>query len=325
LPAKTPQVRVTINGVVVPGVIALTVDMVGHYAANRFCVTFAIGTSPFYGYLDFLSFGNASITIEVETEPFSYSTLLIGVVDNTSVDLIKCTAILTGRDLAAALIETEVTETYVNLTASQVAQNIAEKHDLVPNISSTEELIGQYYELDHARSILGLNSRSMTEWNLLTDLAILEDYILYIDNDTLYFGAWPAQQQALFTVDDFSELKIDDSGALPASTTVSSWNTKLKAVTSATTGGGVGRTIVRPNLSLSQATSIAQTQLNAAARHKRVLRAVMPGDLVIRPGFGFTLVDTALGEDQPYIVTSVVKLIGTAHGFVQKVVAYAAG
>ena len=89
------------------------------------------------------------------------------------------------------MIDAEIAQSYVNQTASQIAGTIAVEHGLIPNITKTSRLVGQYYQRDHARTVLGLNSRVTTEWELLTTLAREEDFLVSVINGTLNFEPAP--------------------------------------------------------------------------------------------------------------------------------------
>ena len=93
-----------------------------------------------------------------------------------------------GRDLTARLLDARTQETFSNQTASEIAETLAGRHGLTPNVTATSTLAGRYYEAEHDRITLGQFSRATTEWDLLTYLAAREGFEAYISGQTLTFA-----------------------------------------------------------------------------------------------------------------------------------------
>ncbi len=247
----------------------------------------------------------------------------MGQIDHIRVDWLTNTAILTGRDLSAKLIDSEISVTYANQTASQIAVVIAEHHQFTANVTPTTTPVGQYYELDYARSALGLNSRMTTEWNLLVALAQVENYDLSVVGSTLNFGPLSPTTAVVVTPQNFTSLSLDIAAALPQSTTVQSWNSRQKTVVAETQGSGAGTTIIRPNLTAAQAQSMAQNHLTTIGQHGTLLRGTMPLDLSLTAGASLVLSGTYSPFDQSYVVQSVSRTLHSRGGLVQVVRAFA--
>jgi hypothetical protein len=324
LPVELPSIRVSIAGLVVPGAVSLEIETVAYFAAARFHLGFAIGAAPYTGLSYFAAMGSEMITIEASTGGTGFVTLMVGQIDNIQIDLLHNRAELSGRDLSARLLDAEISETFVNRTASQIAQDIAQRHQLSPNISPTTTPVGQYYEMDHARSMLGLNSRSTTDWNLLSTLAQLENFDLSVVGTTLNFTPSGTAPWVTLTPTNFISLSFDFVAALPASVTVKSWNTRRKIVVSEIQGTGISTTIIRPNLSAEQARQLAANHLATLRQHNTMLIGMMPGDLTMAPGTQLSLVGTRSLADRTYTVVHLCRTLNTGSGFLQKVRAFAA-
>ncbi len=323
LPVKQPELRVSIGGIVLAGVVSLTIDSVGYFSADRFRVVFAVGSGSAFSMDYFASLGMQTITVEAAVNGFGYHTLLVGQIDNIRIDIASNVAILSGRDLAARLIDAEIFETFVNQTASQIVETIAERHGLTPSVTTTTVPVGQYYELDHARSALGVNARATTAWNLLTMLAQAEGFVLSVIGTTLNFGPWPITGLVTVMPSDFMKLSIDLATALPAGTTVKSWSCRNKSVISKSDGTGAGTTIIRPNLTQEQAQSLAEYHVATLGQHGTILTGLMPGDVTLRPGMKLMLKGASSLLDQQYVVTSICRSLDGMAGFKQIVRAYA--
>ena len=84
---------------------------------------------------------------------------------------------LVGRDFSAPLIDTEFSVAYIERTASQIVQILAEKHKLKPIITSTTVVIERDLYKDRK------------EWEILQELADREGFVCYVTKDKeLYFG-----------------------------------------------------------------------------------------------------------------------------------------
>jgi hypothetical protein len=319
LPAEQPQLLPSIGGVPVPGGISLEINSVAYFAADRFRIVFAIGAAPFATTAYFAALGLQAITIKASLGGIGYATLLVGQIDNIRIDLLANTTTLSGRDLSARLIDTEISETFANQTSSQIATTIAARHQLTANVTATTVAVGQYYELDHARSALGLNSRMRTEWNLLAALAQVENYGLSVVGNTLNFCPPPATAIVSVTPQNFLAISLDIAAALPQSTTVQSWSSRNKNVVSGTQGSGAGTTMIRPNLTAAQAQAIATNHLATLGQHSTILMGTMPADLSLMPGTQLALSGTYSIFDQTYVVQSISRTLHGRSGFIQTI------
>jgi phage protein D len=324
LPLEQPQAQVSIDGIPVAGLVELEVDAGGYFQAGRFQAGFAIGAAPVFGGTYFSSLTNQNITIEVAPDGVGFVTLLTGRIDAVRIDWVRNIAFLLGRDLTGLLIDTEITETYVNQTASQIAGTIADEHGLIPNITPTTTLVGQYYQRDHARTALGLNAHVTTEWELLTALAQEEGFLVSVVENVLNFGAAQIGSPIFITPGNLSALTFDMITALPGAVTVKSWNSRNKNVVAETYGTGLTTTIVRPNFTQTQAQNLAQNHAQILSQHQLIMQARMPGDTVLNPGMELVLGGTGMGLDQTYVVDTVRRRLDGKAGFVQDIRAHAA-
>lgn len=325
MPVNQPQVRVTIDGDAVPGITAATIERVGYFAADRFSVTFALGAAVRFDRNYFSAVGAKLLIVEVSDQLYGFTQLVTGQIDNIFDNIKSNLVTVTGRDLSARLIDTEISETFANQTSSQVASMICARHGLTANVTQTSTPVGQYYDLDHARSALGLNSRGGTEWNLLSWLAMIEGFSLSVFGTTLNFGMPPTTQPFRLTPQECLELSIDSLAALPKIATVKSWNTRGKTTVVQTAGSDAGpiTTLIRPNLTSQQASKMAQNHLTVLNTHGTLLLATMPGELSLAPGATVSLFGTGSRYDQIYLVDTVCRTIGVARGFTQHVRAHA--
>jgi len=323
LPLEQPRARISIDGVPIAGLVELEIDAGGYFLAGRFQVGFALSVTPAFDGTYFASLTNQNISIEVAPDGVGYVTLLLGRIDAVRIEWGRNIAFVFGRDLTGLLIDTEIAQSYVNQTASQIAGMIADEHGLVPNIIPTSMLVGQYYQRDHARMALGLNAHVTTEWELLTALAQEEGFLVSVAGNTLNFGAAEAGSPIVITPGNLSALTFDMITALPGAVTVKSWNSRSKNVVAETYGAGPTTTIVRPNLTQTQAKNLAQSHAQILGQHQLIMQARMPGDTMLNPGMQLALEGTGMGLDQIYVVDAVRRRLDGKAGFVQDIRAHA--
>lgn len=323
LPLERPGALVSLNGVPVGGLVELEVQAPGAFLAGRFQAVFAMGAPPALAVADFAALAIAPVTIELSTDGLGYVEILSGQAENIRIDLAANTATLRGRDLTALLIDAELAESFVNQTASQVAETIAARHGLLANVTQTFAPVGQYYQIDHARTALNIGSRATTEWNLLCRLAEAEGFGVSVAGGALNFGPAPLTEETLVTPASFIRLEVDLVTMLPASVVVRSWNSRSKQVVEQSTGTGSATNIVRPNMTAAQAGSYASSYLSMVQQHGKVLLGKMPGDVVLAVGDTLLMTGTNSALDDGYVVTSLQRRLNGRDGFVQMVKAYA--
>ncbi|MDE8348941.1 MAG: hypothetical protein POG74_05575 [Acidocella sp.] len=301
------------------------VEQTGYYSADRFTIELAMGAAPLFSAGYYSELGLAEITIEVANYPAGFSGLITGQIDNIRIDFTTSLVKLSGRNLSARLIDAEISDTFVNQTSSQIAETLALRHGLVPNVTVTSTPIGQYYELDHARSVLGLHSRSGNAWDLMAQLAQLENFSLSVVGKILNFLPPLLLQAAFLNVQSCIDLSFDMATTLPTTAIVKSWNTRNKIALNHSVGGMSGgiTTLIKPNLTSEQAQLIATNHLLMLTLHSRIMKAKIPGELSMMPGTAILLAGTGSSFDQMYVVDSIVREISVKDGFTQTIRAHA--
>ena len=324
MPVEYPVLQVTIDSLYVPGVIFLEIESVGFFSADRFRIGFSLGSGALNSISYFISLGMKTINIDAALDGSEFANIITGQIDNISIELSENIAVLTGRDLSARLIDTEISETFSNQTSSQIATLIAVRNQLIPNVTPTSMTIGQYYEIDHARTGLGLNSRTTTEWNLLSSLAKIENFILSVSGSTLNFGTMNYNSPVFMSPDDFILLNFDIATTLPKNVNVKSWNSrnKISVFESAGNFNGKSTTIIRPNLSSQQSLKLAKSHLSILNQHYTILLGTVPGELTLMPGMQISLNGTNSSLDQIYNISMVRRIFQDRNGFVETIQAY---
>jgi phage protein D len=328
--ARAPRPEVLADGAALVGVLEAEVISNNYYAADRFQVRMALDASPATAAF-WASAGEVMLEIRMALAGLPVS-LIQGGVDRVRLDPVRRLVTLEGRDLTLRLIEARTQESFVNRTASEVAEILATRHGLSTQVTRTTTKIGRYYQDEHDRITLGQFSRAMTEWDLLTWLARQEGFDVFVRGTTLTFQ--PAEDAARIfplAVQDTTALQVERALTLARDieVTVKSWNSRQQSAftkKARASGQRQGNTdavqrhvLVRPNLTEDEALKLAQATLAELTRHRMVLSATMPGELSLAPRDTVLLRGTGSVFDQSYVVEDIARRISVQHGFIQHI------
>ena len=193
--ARQPRGMVKVGGTPMPGWVRFEVDNNSFYQADTFRVEFVATRLPKDRGMDWWAV-QTDVTVEVlagfPSDPDNFQSidlksLILGRVDEVDWDPVSGILAVSGRDLTSYFIDTKTTQTWVNHTASQIAEELATKYGMAhDNITPTDSKVGSYYQNDH---VLVTNQHS--EWDLLTYLAAKESFVVYCQGNALHFEPKP--------------------------------------------------------------------------------------------------------------------------------------
>ena len=333
---RAPRLQVLVNGSTAPHPIMAEIVSNNHYAADRFRVTLALNGGPA------APWANATdLAVEIQLSldaGATWTSLLQGKVDTVDLAPLAGTVRLFGRDRTADLIEALTRETFANQTASDIALQLAARHNLAADVTPTTTLVGRYWQLEHDRTTLDQFSTATNEWDLLVALAQAEGYDVWIEAATLYFHHVAQQADAatvLRTVRtpdgpaNVTDLRLERALALAQTieVTVKSWNAREQtafvqtATNSPSASGNVAKryVVVVPNLAPDAALKLAEQKLAALTRQELTLSADIPGELSLRPRMPLQLVGTNSTFDQIYWIEEIVRRLDFQSGFTQRI------
>lgn len=333
---RQPRCTVTVNGIVLTGVREVEVTNASHFTADTFRVVCASGALPTGYGPDYwaLSVGD-QIGVSAGFAGATPTPLVLGQVDNAEYDPIARTLTLSGRDLSAPLIDSKTAEKFVNLTASQIAQQLAQRHGLDTSIKDTTAKAGTYYEIDNV-----VLTQEQTEWDLLIYLAGREGFDCWVSGTTLHFQPSPVETSVPYKLvyqgpqtggvtSSALDMKLSRSQTLAKDVIVKvqSWHQKQQksfVVTYKVTqafksqrSGGKSQTysFTVPNLTRDQALALAKAKAEEITRHERVLTARLPGDNLLSTRSMVQLVGTNTAWDQNYYPDTVTRTLSAADGY----------
>ncbi|MCB8874774.1 hypothetical protein [Acidisoma silvae] len=350
--SRSVHIQLLINGEAVAGVEEAEICTSNHQISGWFRLLLALGRDASFPAARFSTLTDAQADIRVGLAPAGmppvaaiWQNLITGPIDEIAIDMVAGTVQLTGRDFSALLIDTLSAESFVNQTASEIAQTLAMRHGLNPKVTATVTPVGRYYQDGHSILSLYQSSKTVTEWDLLCALAEAEGYDLFVQGQSLTFAPpLTAQLPAVWQwmpggtgCSTMTALRMERSLALARDilVTVQSWNSRQQTMITQTVHASASSTVrnartstnatastyvlLRPNLTAEQAMNLAALTLADLSRHERVVTATMPGDLSLSPRALVTLQGTGTAFDQTYVVDEVLRRVSLQDGFVQTV------
>ena len=336
--SRKPGLLVLLDGRPLPGVIEAEVTNNNHYQADIFSASFHMEADAKWWEAD-------TVLLDIQASPDDgkpFVSMIVGEVSSVGIDLARRIVRVDGRDLTSRFIETKTQETFRNQTSSQVATTLAGRHGMTADVVATTGLVGRYYVQDHDHLKQGEFTRTTTEWDLLTYLAGIEGYDVWVEGTTLKFKPTTPPDATPWLVDwsvDENRMPVSNAMDLDLSRNltlakdiiveVKSWNSRkgsgftkiAKAAKSPGTKGGKAQSepqkisIIRPNLTEDQAQKLANSILADESKHERVIRWKEPAEAALTPRSMCRLTGTGTSWDQTYFVSSVQRRISLGTGF----------
>ncbi len=321
--ARQPLAAVFLNGAPVAGVIEAEIDSSSFFSADRFRVRAALNASGAAVWSGVPLLTEVQIGVDGQ-----WLSVITGNADTVSVDPIRGEISTAGRDLAALFVDAQIDESFENQTSSDIATLLASRQGLAAVVTPTQTLVGRYYQSGRTRTALTQHARATTQWDLLCWLAQQEGFDVWMTGRTLNFAPVPQAVPAVtITPQDCMSLQMHHALDIAAGITVvvRSWDAVSQSAimqsssSNVTNGLATTRTVVRPNLSSSDAQLLANQLLSQISGHERSLAITMPGDMILFPRMAMHLAGTATDFDGVYTICAVDRRISFQHGFTQTI------
>jgi len=343
---RQPRAIVNVNGARVDAWVHWSVGNNAYSEADTFQVVLALSMLP-AAFNDQFWATATEVFIEVlagfPADPDNYAageltSLIYGRVDDVEFDPVSRQLHISGRDLSAVLIDARTTESFQNKTASGVATLLAARHDFVPKVTATKDLVGAYYETDTVRA-----NTQRSEWEVLTTLAAAEGFVVYVKGKELHFE--PASPATADVYELAWVPPADGNGAYGFNGKTISFQRALNIargvvveVTYTMPNKKGTFTVLYPNkgtsIKVGQSKAAAQlyrftmlgvsrqTALNRAQRehaaitkHEVKVRAELPADNLLQPTSVVSVTGTGTAFDQTYFPESIVREMDFSNGY----------
>lgn len=329
--------------------ISVSVTSNGFRGASTFEVHLAISAMPKEMNMDWLS-KQTTITVEIfadikTAKGIDSKRLIKGNVDNIDYDPARFTLELSGRDFTALFIDAKSAgETFKNYTSSQIVQMLAERQGLKSEVTATKRKFGEFYQIDSAHL-----TGEQTQWDMMTTLAGLEDYSVWIDGDTVYF-----HPEASATTSDQYVIRYQPPGTLRypqcnvsedlrfsraltiskgVTVEVPTWSTKRKntqqtfsypkRAKGSTPGSSTPNTqvyrVIKNGLTPEQAQTLAEKIYRDVVLHEMKFTCSTAGDNLLTPRTLVRIEGTKSMWDQLYWCDAVTRTIDWDGGYVMSI------
>src|ERR1700680_1015995 len=150
---RAPRAVLSVGGLNIAPV-DVSVEMTTYRKSDTFIAKVACNDGSGGDEIFWSSLTNTSITILASNDvnTGNLAPLFIGNVDVVDIDFVNRVAHISGRDLAAALLETKTTEQFQNQSTAQIVKTIASRVGLTANVSvPSSDKVGLVYETDNVR------------------------------------------------------------------------------------------------------------------------------------------------------------------------------
>ncbi|WP_220272682.1 hypothetical protein [Aquitalea aquatica] len=316
-------------------------------AADTFSVTFAVSALPAsFGLLKWWA-NQTSIEVEIHAEitasgQTSKAQLIVGDVDTWRFNPARMEVIVEGRDFTGRLIDAKSAgESFKNSTSSQIATLLAYRHNLVPVVTATKGLFGEFYQIDSAHL-----SGEQSEWEILTTLAGFEGMQVYVSGNELHFEPqtdpttadqylirWtPPGDKPYPQANVADDLQCERALTIAKGITVQvlSWHSRHKKTVptiasypknakSVTPGGSTPKTqtyrVIRNGLTPEDAMKKAEEIYRQIIQHEMKVSGSMPGDNLLTPQTIIRVEGTDSPFDQLYYCDSVRRSLSFEEGY----------
>lgn len=339
---RAPRLRILNQGQVIGGALSFSVTTNNYYQADTFSARFSLNSDPAFG-INWWGAQQNQILLDIQASVDagnSWTSLITGQVDDMALHIDHGLCEVEGRDLTAYFIDAKTHETFLNQTASQMAQTLAARHGMQADVTATSTLLGRYYDIDHDRVSAGDFVRTTTEWNLLCNAAQFEDFDVWVTGTTLHFHPRSSLNTDPYVVVwDQSNITSNTIAltvrrsmnfAKDIVVVVRSWNSAQSKSISAyapssarnasiESGKAQEYSFVRPNLSLAEAQRLANKIRGDLTAHERLIEFERPADLTLGPRNMLQLQGTGSSWDTTYWADSVVREMSFDKGFVMRV------
>lgn len=368
-----PRLRALFNGAPINFPVSASVESNNHFQADRFTLTlvpaqFGVGSLQWWSMLQnsTASTGGGNgltpaktaqtnavvaappspsslIDVQMALVPLgmsednvsAWTSLIQGEVDDFGYHSTSNLITIKGRDLTSRMIDTKTQNAYVNQTSSQIVTTIGQSHGLTINAKPTATLAGRYWDSEYDDLQLNQFHRVTTEWDLLCNLAMFENFDIWVSGSTLNFQPKVAPGTGVkpYAINWQIDQNFTQSGnvrnlTMSRSLTIAkglrvevkSWNAKQSRSFVRSAPPHPGKTpqnhiYIRPNLTEDQAQQLANSIYSDLVKHEMRISCEMPADLLLTTRSLISLYGTGTAFDQTYYPQSITRTISVGAGF----------
>ncbi|GBQ58816.1 hypothetical protein [Komagataeibacter swingsii] len=272
-------------------------------------------------------------------------TMFRGIVDHVGLSPAATSVQVQCRDYLAKLLDMRVRDGWMNMTGADVVRAMVTAAGLTPDVTMTDAMVGQFWQVEHKRASAATHSRFQTAFDLARTMATMAGCDLYADGATIVCAPYPTATAANTHVLDYADTGPGSPVAMGAYglhftrdyqvgrgvvVHVMSWDSRQRTRVeyywsagggSAVPGDGTGtlHSFALPGARLDDLKRIARQKYNQITAHARTITGTIPGCVTLAPRDFMRLSGTNTTWDGTLDVDAVTSSFSWQGGFAQHV------
>ncbi|WP_102323856.1 hypothetical protein [Komagataeibacter saccharivorans] len=292
--------------------------------------------------------GDIDITLQMRDEAKAgaqWTTMFQGIVDHVEWSPAETSVHIQCRDYLAKLLDMRVLDGWMNMTGADVVKAMITDAGLTPNVTMTDGMVGQFWQIEHKRKSASSHSRFQTAFDLASYLANMTGCDLYADGKTIVCAPYPTANG-----DNTQTLDYNDTGPLApiqmgasglrftrdyqiakgVMVHVSSWDSRQRSRVEyywSAEGGspkmaertGNLHSFTLPGARLNLLQQYAEQKYNQIVAHERTITGQIPGRITLAPRQFMQITGTGTTWDGTLDVDAVSSRFSWSGGFSQQI------
>ncbi|GBQ46542.1 hypothetical protein [Komagataeibacter europaeus] len=288
------------------------------------------------------------ITLQMRDEARTgaqWTTMFQGIVDHVEWSTAETSVHIQCRDYLAKLLDMRVLSGWMNMTGADVVKAMIADAGLTPNVTMTDGMVGQFWQVEHKRKSASSHSRFQTAFDLASYLANMTGSDLYADGKTIVCAPYPTADKSNTHTLDYSDtgpLNPIQMGASGLRFTrdyqigkgvvvhVTAWDSRQRnrveyywsveggSTKKAESTGNV-HSFTLPGARLDLVQQYAQQKYNEIVAHERVISGQIPGRITLAPRQFMQITGTGTTWDGTLDVDAVSSRFSWSGGFTQQI------
>ncbi|PYD78271.1 hypothetical protein CFR80_16735 [Komagataeibacter oboediens] len=288
------------------------------------------------------------ITLQMRDEARAgaqWTTMFQGIVDHVEWSPAETSVHIQCRDYLAKLLDMRVLSGWMNMTGADVVKAMITDAGLTPNVTMTDGMVGQFWQVEHKRKSASSHSRFQTAFDLATYEANMNRCDLYAEGKTIVCAPYPKPTKANTQTLDYSDtgplnpIRMGASGlrftrdyqiGKGIIVHVTSWDSRQRnrvefywtaegpSPTMAARNGNL-HSFTLPGARLDLVQRYAQQKYNEIVAHERVISGQIPGRITLAPRQFMQITGTGTTWDGTLDVDAVSSRFSWSGGFTQQI------
>ncbi len=274
-----------------------------------------------------------------------WTTMFQGIVDHVEWSPAETSAHIQCRDYLAKLLDMRVLDGWMNMTGADVVKAMITDAGLTPNVTMTDGMVGQFWQIEHKRKSASSHSRFQTAFDLASYLANMTGCDLYAEGKTIVCAPYPEASQSNTQTLDYSDsgplapIQMGASGlrftrdyqiAKGVVVHVTAWDSRQRnrveyywsvegGSTRKAESTGNLHSFTLPGARLDLVQQYAQQKYNEIVAHERVISGQIPGRITLAPRQFMQITGTGTTWDGTLDVDAVSSRFSWSGGFTQQI------